>query len=70
MDLPPACALKVCDEAVADSPVLQCYLDTKHNQTYVKVTQFLEFRPWWKFLSVTGEHVFVFCDKCNRQCPQ
>ena len=27
----PARALKVCDAAVAESPVLQCYLHVKHN---------------------------------------
>ena len=36
----------------------------------MKVTQFSEFRPQWKFLSVTGEHVFGICDRCNKQCPK
>ena len=64
-DLLPARALKVCENAVADSPILQRYLHIKHNETYVKVTHFSEFRPWRKFLSVTCEHMLVFCDRCN-----
>ena len=63
-DLLPTLALKVYDEAVADSPVLLQYLHVKHKKTYVKVMQFSEFKPWRKFLS-TGEHVFVLCDRCN-----
>ena len=69
-DLPPTHALKVCDEAMVDIPLLQCYLHAKNNKRYVKLTKFSEFRPWWKFLSVTGEHVFAVCDRCNKQCPQ
>ena len=64
-DLPPAPALKVCDAVVVESPNLQCYLHIKHNETYVKFIQFSEFRPWQKFLSVTGEHGFAVCDRCN-----
>ena len=67
-DLPPTHALKVCDEAVVDSPDLQHYLNIKHNQAYLKVTQFSEFRPWRKLLSITAEHVFAICDRHNKQC--
>ena len=40
-----------CEEAVADIPILQCYLDVKHNETCVNLK--------WKFLSITAEQVFV-----------
>ena len=47
-DLLPTHVLNVCYEAVVHSPVVQRYLHVKHNETYVKVTRFLEFRPWTK----------------------
>ena len=30
------------------------HLHIKHNETYVKVTSFSEFNPWWKSLSITA----------------
>ena len=69
-DFLPARALNVCDAAVVVRPILYCYLHVIYNETYVIVTQFLKFRPWRIFLSVTGEQVFAICDSCNKKCPQ
>ena len=61
-DLPPTRAVMQQWETVS---ILQCYFHVKHNQTYIQIMQFLEFKPWQKCPSVTGEHVFVLCDRCN-----
>ena len=55
------------DITVADSPVLQRYLDIKHNR---KQWELRTLGHGGNFLSVTGEHVFALCDRCNKQCPQ
>ena len=49
-----------CDAAVADSPILQCYLHSNHNETYVKVKIFSEFTQWQKSPSITVA-VLVMC---------
>ena len=66
----PSSPFVVCDMAVADSSILQCYLHAKNNKSYLKLMTFSEFRPWREFLSITGEYVFPVCDRCNKQFPQ
>ena len=65
-DLLAACSLKVCDEEVADRPILQCSLQAKNNKSYAKLMTFSEFTQRQTCLSITGEHLFAVCDRCNK----
>ena len=34
------------------------------------IMTFSEFNLWQKSVFITVEHMFVICDRCNKQCPQ
>ena len=45
---------------------MERYLHIKHNETYVKVTQFSEFDPWWKsLLSLLSMSLLSVIDAIN-----